>query len=327
MAERTLSEIAEICGATLVGDGRRCVVGPAGLAEAGPEEVSFLADERYRPQLEETRAAAVIVRTGTPAPREDLALLCCEDPNSAFSAVVRLFAGPEQDPEPGVHPSAVVHPRAELGAGVSVGPNCTVGAGACVGDGTVLHPGVVLYPGVRIGARCTIHAGAVIGSEGFGFEPTAAGWEKIPQCGTVVVEDDVEIGANATVDRARFGATHIGRGAKLDNLVQVAHNCVIGPGALLCAQSGMAGSVRVGAGAILAGQVGISGHLEVGDGARVGAKSGVFGNLAGGAEYLGYPARPRAQALRAMAAPRRMGKLAERLEALEARIASMEEEA
>ena len=327
MAERTLSEIAEICGATLVGDGRRCVVGPAGLAEAGPEEVSFLADERYRTQLRETRAGAVIVQPGTEAPREDLALLCCEDPNTAFSAVVRLFAGEEHAAPPGVHPSAVVHPAVELGAGVSIGPVCTVGEGARIGDDVVLHAGVVIYPGVRIGARCTIHAGAVIGSEGFGFEPSKDGWEKIPQCGTVVLEDDVEVGANATIDRARFGATLIGRGVKIDNLVHIAHNCVIGPGAMLCAQGGTAGSVHLGARVILAGQVGISGHITIGDGARVGAKSAVFGDLAGGAEYLGYPARPRAQALRGMGAPRRLTRLVKRVEELEARIARMEEDA
>jgi UDP-3-O-[3-hydroxymyristoyl] glucosamine N-acyltransferase len=297
------------------------------LAEAGPEEVSFMADERYRSQLERTRAGAVIVKPGIDAPREDLALLRCADPNSAFSAVVSLFAGPEHAAVPGVHPSAVVHATAELGAGVCVGPTCSVGGGARIGEDSILHAGVVVYPGVRIGARCILHAGAVIGSEGFGFEPTETGWERIPQCGTVVIEDDVEVGANATIDRARFGATRIGRGAKLDNLVHVAHNCVIGAGALLCAQTGMAGSVRVGARAIMAGQVGISGHLEIGDGARVGAKSGVFGDLAGGAEYLGYPARPRAKALRGMAAPQRLARLSKRVEALEARIASMEGEA
>lgn len=340
-ATKTLSELAELCGAVLEGDGARRV-GPAALEEAGPDEISFVAHPRYVPLLERTRAAAVLVEPGLDCAREGLSLLRCEDPSGAFTRVVGAFARAEPRPAPGVDESARVHPDAVLGADVAVGPFCLVGAGARLGAGCVLHahvtvgaevelgPGCELYPGAvviarsRLGARCVLHPGAVVGSDGFGFDPTPEGWVKVPQTGTVEVGDDVEIGANATIDRGRFRATVIGAGAKLDNLVQVAHNCEIGPGALLCAQAGVAGSTKVGPGAILGGQVGVGGHLEVGARARVAGQSGVYGDLPGGEEYLGSPARPRAEALRAMAQAGRVPRLMERLRELERRLAELE---
>jgi UDP-3-O-[3-hydroxymyristoyl] glucosamine N-acyltransferase len=186
---------------------------------------------------------------------------------------------------------------------------------------------VVCYHGVRIGERCLVHAGAVIGADGYGFEPTRdpeRPWSKIPQCGTVVVEDDVEIGANTTIDRARFGATRIGRGAKIDNLVHIAHNVEIGAGALIIAQVGIAGSTRVGERAILAGQAGINGHIEIGAGARIAAQAGVFGDVPKGAEYLGWPARPRGEAMRRYALVERLPQMQERLKELERRLGELE---
>jgi UDP-3-O-[3-hydroxymyristoyl] glucosamine N-acyltransferase len=287
----------------------------------------------------------VLVPRGFESPRDDLALLFCKDPSASFTRVVGAFAAPEPPPGAGVHPTAFVDPSAVLAPGCSIGPQCSVAFAARVGEGTilhagvclargaeigsetVLHPSVVCYPGIRIGDRCILHAGAVIGADGYGFEPSSdptTPWTKIPQCGTVVVEDDVEIGANVTIDRGRFGATHIGRGAKIDNLVHIAHNVVIGAGALIIAQVGIAGSTRVGARAILAGQAGINGHIEIGAGARIAAQAGVFGDVPPGADYLGWPARPRAEALRRYAHVERLPQMQERLKDLERRLKELE---
>ncbi|MBI5362701.1 MAG: UDP-3-O-(3-hydroxymyristoyl)glucosamine N-acyltransferase [Planctomycetes bacterium] len=334
MQERTLFEIAALCGAELDGDGARRVQGPASLRDAGEREVSFLSNPRYRGELARTRAAGVLVPRDEQRTREDVALLRCADPNAAFTRVVQAFAAPEWRPS-GRHASAVVDPSARvandaaLGPNVVVGPDCVVGTravlfagvvlgrGVQVGEDSVLHPGVVLYERVVLGARCTVHAGTVIGSDGFGFEPTREGWRKVSQCGNVVVDDDVEIGANSAIDRGRFGATRIGRGVKIDNLVHIAHNVVVGDGALLIAQSGVAGSTRIGARAILAGQAGVTGHVEVGAGAKVGGGAGVFGDVPAGAEVLGYPARQRRAALRQFALVEKLPELLERLRALE----------
>lgn len=344
MTTRTLADLAALVGATLEGDGDRTVSGPASLAEAREDEVSFLASPRYAPLLRTTRAAGVLLGPGVDCAREDLTVLRCEHPGRAFTAVVRAFSRPEPPRPPGIDPSARVHPRASLEEGVHVGPCCVVeegarvaagavlvaqvhvGHGARVGADSVLHPAVVLYPGVEVGARCVLHAGCVIGADGFGFDPSEQGWIKVPQCGSVVVEDDVEIGANSTVDRGRFGATRIGRGVKIDNLVQVGHNCVLEEGALLCAQVGLAGSTRVGRGAVLGGQAGVAGHCTVGAGARLGARAAVFGDVPAGEEWSGYPARPRRESLRSLAHSRRVPELLERLRALEVRLARLEEE-
>jgi UDP-3-O-[3-hydroxymyristoyl] glucosamine N-acyltransferase len=183
----------------------------------------------------------------------------------------------------------------------------------------------VIYSGCEIGARCTIHAGTVIGADGFGFEPTREGWQKIPQVGKAVIEDEVEIGANVTIDRGRFGATRIGRGAKIDNLVQIGHNVVVGEGVLLIAQTGIAGSTRIEARAILAGQVGVQGHVTIGAGARIGGQAGVFGDVPPGEEWTGYPARPHRDSLRSLAEVQRLPKLVERVRALEQELKRLQE--
>ena len=347
MAAKTLTEIAALCGADLEGDGDFVVVGPASLEEAEANEISFLGDPRYRKQLDRTRAGAVLVpsRLDLSGHREGLALLRVANPNVAFTQVVRSFTD-EPAPIPrGIHPTAVVDPSARIGEDVAVGPfcvigpraevsahvvlhsHCTLGESSFVGERTVLHPFVSVYARVRIGADCLIHSGAVLGADGYGFEPREQGWEKIPQCGTVEIADEVEIGANTTIDRGRFGATRIGRGAKLDNLVHVAHNVVVEERALLCAQVGIAGSARVGSGAILAGQVGVGGHLEVGRGARVGGQAGVFGNIPAGQDYAGWPARPRQETLKRIAMQKRLPELLERLTELEQRVSRLQDEA
>lgn len=339
---KTLAEIAEHCGAALEGDGSRLVVGPADLEGASADEVSFLANPRYAGLLGTTGAAGVLVGADAECAREGLTLLRVEDPNRAFSRVVELFADGWSPPAAGVHPSAVVDESASLGEGVSiaahcvVGPGVTLGAGAVlhpgvvlgegarVGDGSVLHPHVVLYPLCEVGARCVLHAGAVLGADGFGFDPTAAGWEKVPQCGRVVVGDDVEIGANSCIDRARFGATRIGNMVKIDNLVQVGHNCLVEDAALLCAQVGMAGTATIRTRVILAGQAGVGGHLEIGAGTQVGGQAGVTGNLPAGGAFTGWPARPARQALRETAHLKRLPELARTVRELQERLDELE---
>ena len=344
MPELTVSQLAKLCGAIVDGDGSRTVVRPAALREAGADEISFLAHSKYRGLLAETSAAAVLVSESEQRPHERLTLLRCKDPGRAFTKVVEAFTEELPDPALGVHPSAVVDPSAELGADVSIGALCSVGPLAKVRDGAVLHPGVVLGAGVSVGSeteihpgavlyartevgeRCLIHSGSVIGSDGFGFDPTPEGWVKVPQVGSVVIEDDVEIGAGCTIDRGRFGPTRIGRGTKLDNQVHIGHNVEIGEGCLVVAQVGIAGSAQLGKAVIIGGQSGVGGHVTVGDGARVGGQSAVFGDLDGGADYLGHPAEPRRTALKRLANTRRLTavfahirELEERLKALEGR--------
>ncbi|HED64388.1 MAG TPA: UDP-3-O-(3-hydroxymyristoyl)glucosamine N-acyltransferase [Planctomycetes bacterium] len=345
MIVHTASELAELCGAALEGDGSKPIVGPASLSDATEDEVSFLGSPRFLPLLAETRAGCVLVEPGLEVGRDDLTLLRTEDPSRAFSRVVAAFRPTEELVGPGIHATAVVEEDVELGADVRLGAGAFVGRGSRLGDGVVLHPNAtvgrscrvgagtrihsaaVLCQGTVVGERCTIHAGAVLGSDGFGFEPNldgGGGWDKIPQCGHVLVEDDVEIGANVAVDRARFGATRILRGTKIDNLVHVAHNVTVGPGALLVAQVGVAGSSTVGRGAILAGQVGVAGHITIGDHARVGGASKVFQDLEGGKEYWGYPPLEKGRQIRAVREFARLPELVKRLKSLEKRLEALE---
>ncbi|TDJ79985.1 MAG: UDP-3-O-(3-hydroxymyristoyl)glucosamine N-acyltransferase [Planctomycetota bacterium] len=344
MTPRTLSELAELTGSDLVGFGDRFVTGPASLRHAKDGEISFLVERRHSAELETTHASAVVVGEEIETSRTDLTLLRSKDPGRAFGEIVLAFAPEEVPVAAGVHPTAVVDPSAQLSTGVCIGPLCVIGRDAHLGTGsvlhpavvvgararigveTVLHPGVVIYAHSTVGARCVIHAGAVLGSDGFGFEASREGWDKIPQCGTVVVEDDVEIGANVTIDCARFGATRIGRGVKIDNLVHIGHNVQVGEAAMLVAQVGVAGSSRIGKRAILAGQAGIAGHIEVGDGARVGGGSAVFKDVAPGEDVFGVPASRKSAHLRTLARQRRLGALFDDFRRLARRVAELEEE-
>lgn len=344
MIQHTATALAELCGAVLEGDGTRLLVGPASLAEAGPEHVSFVRSPKQAADLERSRAGAVVVPRDLAVAAAGRTLLRSAEPSRAFSRVVEAFRAPLPRPVPGVHPSAVVDPGARVGEGASIGPLCHLAAGAEVGARSVLHagvvlgpgartgpdcvlhPGVVLYDGVVLGARCLLHAGTVIGSDGFGFEPTREGWEKVPQCGTVLIGDDVELGANCAIDRGRFGPTRIGNGVKFDNLVHVAHNVTIEDGALLIAQVGVAGSSRIGSRAILAGQVGVAGHITIGAGARVGAQSGVGQDVAPGEDHFGSPSRDKGEALRIHAMLGRLGELFARVKELEKELARQKEQ-
>jgi len=338
-----LSELADQTGARVEGDFSELeIVGAAGLDEAGPGHVTFLANPRYTPRLRATRASAVYVAEGVEVGREGIAVLRARDPYLAYTRALRVFH-PEPEFEVLIHPSAVVDPAARLGSGVAVGacavvgrgavlgdrvrihPNATVYEGVTVGDDSVIHSGVALREGTQVGRRVVIHNNAVVGSDGFGYAKDEEGrWLKIPQTGRVVVEDDVEIGAGATIDRASVGETRIRRGVKIDNLVQIGHSCTVGEDSLLCAQVGLAGSSHVGRRVILAGQVGVAGHLTLGDDVVITAKSATSHDVPAGKMISGIPAFDNREWLRATAAFRRLGETQRTLRTLEQRLRALE---
>jgi len=300
-----LSEIAEFLGGELEGNGSIEITGIAGLEESQPGHITFLANPKYKPKLYTTRASAAIVTKEIRLDR--LALVKVDNPYLAFAKVIPLFSRTEPPPM-GVHPSFIageggsigqncrILPYVVAGRRVKIGDRTTIYSGVYLGDDVVLGEDVTIYPNVtilhnvQIGNRVIIHSGTVIGSDGFGFVPQTQVYHKIPQIGTVVIEDDVEIGANVTIDRATLGKTHIRRGVKIDNLVQIAHNVVIGEDSLIVAQVGISGSTRVGRNVILAGQVGLVGHIEIGDQVKVGAQSGVTKSIPPNSVVSGSPA-------------------------------------
>ena len=322
----TLDDLARLVGGKVTGDGKTVIRAVNGIREAGPGDITFLANSKYAPLLAATKASAVIVADGTPAP---IPTLSVRNPDLAFGKVAEHFGGASPRPPAGVHPTAVVSPKATLGKNVSIGAGTVVEDGASIGDNSVLYPQVyvgteatvgpdtLIYPQVvvrercRIGARVILHSGAVIGSDGFGYATDKGVHHKIPQVGIVVVEDDVELGANVTVDRARFGRTVIGKGTKIDNLVQIGHNVVLGQGCLLVSQAGIAGSTRLGNYVVMAGQSGLIGHLDIGDGAIITAQSGLTKDVPAGAVMSGSPASDRRTHLKELAA---LSKLPEALQ-------------
>jgi UDP-3-O-[3-hydroxymyristoyl] glucosamine N-acyltransferase len=331
-----LQELAAHLGGQLsfTGDVPVWISGVASIAEAGPQEVTFLGNLKYLPALRQCGAAAALVPEDFTEVVPPL-LIRVANPSLAFARLVELFA-PEPPTFPcGIHPTAYVGADVRIGEGASIQPFAVLEAGAVVGAGTVVgahcylgHESQIgercfLHPRVTVGERCVVgnrvilHSGVVLGSDGFGFEWSGGRHVKIPQVGIVQVDDDVEIGANTTVDRARFGRTWIQEGCKIDNLVQIAHNVVVGRHTLLVAQAGISGSTRLGQRVTLAGQVGVAGHLEIGDGAVVSAQSGVSKSLPGAALYMGSPAQPAAEFREQVALVRRLGRLQERVRRLE----------
>ncbi len=323
-------------GGELRGDASLTISGAASLAEATAGEITFYGNPRYLAAFRKTRASAAFV---PPDFSEQIvaAQIQVENPGKAFEQVVMKFA-----PEPisfpaGVHPSAIVADQASLGKEVAIGPHAVIEPGARIGDGTrigansyvghetTMGDGCVIYPNVtirertRIGHRVIVHSGVVIGSDGFGFEMATGGHKKVPQIGIVQIDDDVEIGAGTTIDRARFGRTWIQEGVKIDNLVQIAHNVVIGKHSIIVAQVGIAGSVRIGSGVVIGGQAGIIGHIEIDDGTMIGAQTGVSKSLHGGT-WWATPAVPLKESLEHLAWVRRLGKLYERVKALEKKL-------
>ena len=327
-----LRELAARLGCELRGDGDVDVLRVRGIEEAGPGDVTFVANPRYVPRLAGTRASAVIVSPGLDAP---VPSLVCPNPYLAFARAVALLH-PQPRPAPGVHPTAIVDPTARLGPEVHVGAQAVIGPRARVGARTVLHPQVVLYEDVVLGEDCRLHSGvqvregcrigdrvvvqngAVIGSDGFGFAKDAEGrYEKIPQVGTVEIEDDVEIGALTAIDRSSLGVTRIGRGAKIDNLVQVGHSASIGRDTVLAGQVGIAGSAKVGDQVTLAGQVGVAGHLEIGDGVIATAQTGIPHSVPAGSFVSGYPAIENRAWLKSSAVFAKLPELQKRVRELE----------
>jgi UDP-3-O-[3-hydroxymyristoyl] glucosamine N-acyltransferase len=328
----TASDIAELVGGTVTGNGGAEVRALAPLDRATESDLSFLANARYAPMYERTRASTVLIapefaELATTA----AARIVVAKPHDAMLTVLpKLYRAPRR--QPGGHATARLGRGVTLGDQVTVGPYAVIGDGATIGDRSWveshvvvgagvpigpdvrLYPGATLYSGTTVGARVLVHAGARLGSDGFGYVFRNGIHDKIPHIGRCIIEDDVEIGANSTIDRGSFDDTVVGAGTKIDNLVHVAHNVRIGRLCLIMAQVGIAGSTRVGDGVVLAGQVGLSGHITIGDRARLAAQAGVFGDIPAGETWSGYPARPHRESLRASAALFRLADIIKKLE-------------
>ena len=341
MSTRTLAELARELGAELVGDGSVQIEGVAGIKEAQPGDITFIANSRYDSYLDETRASAVICLRGTR--NAAVPLLLVENPYLAFQRVVRIFRPDAYRPEPGVHPTAVIAPGVTLGAEVSIGPWCVIEKGAQIGDRVVIMAGGYVGHSVRIGedsflfphvtvreecligARCILHPGVVIGSDGFGFAFDNGRYHKVPQVGIVILGDDVEVGSNTTIDRATTHATQIGDGTKIDNLVQIGHNVTTGKNCIIVAQVGISGSTELADHVTLAGQTGVAGHLKIGAGATAAAKTGIAQSVEPGQTIAGFPALPHNTWKRLMILFTRLPQLFKRTQSLEDRVGKLEQ--
>ncbi len=319
-----LSELATALGGSLTGDPALEISGIAGIEDAQAGQITFVSNKKYVPLARTTKASAILVEPGFP--EIATATIRLENPYVAYARTIALFY---QEPTyaPGIHPTAVIDPSARIGDRAHVGAYAVVGREVVIGEDAVIHPHVVIYPGAQIGRGFLAHAhaivrehcrigdhvivqnGAIVGADGFGFARVADGWMKIVQSGPAVIEDDVEIQANACVDRASIGETRVQRGAKIDNLVQVGHGSNVGQDTLLCAQVGLAGSTRIGRNVILAGQVGVAGHCTIGDGVVATAQSGIPNDVAAGKVVSGYPAVDNRQWLRSVALFNRLPEL------------------
>jgi UDP-3-O-[3-hydroxymyristoyl] glucosamine N-acyltransferase len=314
------------------------ITSTAGLDIAGLGSITFLANPKYTPQTHETKASAIFLNEGVEIDRSDLAVLRSKDAYVAYTRAMRIFF-PEPPLRVFVHPTAVIDPTAKVARDVEIHANAVVGAGCTIADGVRLMPNVTIYDGVNIGEGTTVHSGvsvrqncvigrnciihnnSTIGSDGFGYaKDEKRHWLKIPQTGRVVLEDDVEIGANTAIDCASVGETRIKRGAKIDNLVQIGHSCTVDEDALICSQTGLAGSSHIGKRVILTGQVGIAGHLKIGDDAVFTAKSGISHDVEPGKIMSGIPAFENRDWLRSTAAFRKLGDMAGRLRKLEKKV-------
>jgi len=334
-----LRELAERLECRLEGDGAIDVTRVSGIQDAQPGDVTFLANPKYEKALASTRASAVILKDDSPA--APCAMLRARDPYLAFARAVGLFAPPSR-PAPGVHALAAIADDVHLGADVSVGPFVAIGEGARIGDRTAIYPNVTIGAGAHIGEDCTIHSnaavrercrlgarvvlqnGVVVGGDGYGFVRRGDGThEKIPQAAIVVIEDDVELGANTTVDRPAVGETRIKAGTKIDNLVQIAHGVTIGRNVLMAAQVGIAGSTSIEDNVVFGGQVGVGGHLTIGRGAIAVGQSGITNSLDPGAFVAGYPAIDSREWRKASVLFRRLPEMKRRIEQLEAQVAEL----
>jgi UDP-3-O-[3-hydroxymyristoyl] glucosamine N-acyltransferase len=312
----TLGQIASRLGGRVAGDADTLIRQVGSLEHALPGEITFLSSNKYKTKLAATRAAAVII-----APQHEglttLPRIVCERPHAYFARVSQLF-NPLTTQAPGVHPSAVVAPGAKLGAGVSIGAGCVIGEGATIGDDSCLYPRVVVYPGCTLGARVIVHSGAVIGADGFGLADEEGRWVKIPQIGGVRIGDDVEIGANTTIDRGALGDTVIEDGVKLDNQIQIGHNVRIGAHTAIAACAGIAGSTEIGRHCSISGAAMIAGHLKIADHVIVSAGTLITHSLPEAGTYTGaYPSDDHASWVRNAALVRHLAELADRVRSLE----------
>ncbi len=338
----TLGELTELVAGELVGDPQIVITGISGIKEANEGDITFLANSKYAPLMKATRASAVI--TSKEAVESSKPLIKTNNPSIAFAKVVSLAAPSDIRHPQGIHPTAVIADSVQLGDSVAVGAYTVIEDGTSIGSGSVIYSGCyighntkigqncLIYPHVSIrertevGSRVIIHSGAVIGSDGFGFAMVRGVQKKIPQIGTVLIEDDVEIGANVTIDRARFDKTVIGKGTKVDNLVQIAHNVVTGENCIIVAQAGVSGSTVLGKGVILAGQAGLVGHIRIGDKAIVAAQAGVTKSIPAGVKVSGYPAKPHETARRVNACLQNLPELYKKIRSLEQKVKDLEEE-
>ena len=339
--EIALRDLARVVGGEVSGDDSVMIGSVAGIKEARPGDITFLANPRYEKFMDSTQASAVIAPPGTSGRGKPL--IISDNPYLSFVKAVEFFV-PNKNHYPRViHTHAVISDSASVGSGVAVGACAVVEDGARIGDGTVIlagafvgrdaeigadclvYPNVTIREQVKIGDRVIIHGGAVIGSDGFGFAKDGDVYRKIPQIGNVVIEDDVEIGANVTIDRAASGTTYVGKGTKIDNLVQIAHNVVIRENCILVAQVGIGGTTEIGKGATLAGQAGVIGHIKIGDGAVVAAQAGVTKSVPADTMVSGYPAREHSQAKRIYASFQKLPDLLKRVADLGERLAKIEE--
>jgi len=338
--KKTLKEIANIINGKVIGDDNIVVTGISGIKEAKPGDLTFIANSKYISLLEQTKASAII--TSPEITSSAKPLIHTDNPSLAFAKMVSLLAPNEVCHPEGIDKTAIIGKNVKLGKNVAIEAYCVIRDNAVIGDDTIIYAGVsighntkigngcLLYPKVairervEIGNRVIIHSGAVMGSDGFGFSTVEGVHHKIPQIGTVVIEDDVEIGANVTIDRARFGKTLIGKGTKIDNLVQIAHNVIIGEHSIIVAQSGISGSTTLGKNVIMAGQSGVVGHLMIGDNTVIAARSVVTKSLPPNSCVSGYPAKPHIQAKRINAHIQRLPEMANAINELKKRIEELE---
>ena len=328
-----LSRLAELLGCTLKGEDRE-ITGASTLEESAPSDITFLSNPKYRDKVASTRAGAIIVGKGLDLP---ISQVIAENPYLSFARTLNLLY-PEKPRKPGISKLAYLHPKAEVHKGaciyphVYVGssarifegcvvyPGCFIGDNASIGEHSVLYPNVVVYDGCTVGRRCIIHAGVIIGSDGFGFVWDGSQHVKVPQMGTVIIGDHVEIGSNCTVDRAALTTTRIGSDVKMDNLVQIGHNVIVGDHTIIVAQTGISGSARIGRGVVLAGQCGVAGHVTIGDGCTAAARTGIASDVPAGKVISGFPAMDHMHWLRVQKVYKDLPELLKRVRELERRL-------
>lgn len=337
---KTLAEIAQIVDGQVIGDKDTIITGICGIREAKKGDLTFVANPKYLPLIEHTHASAII--TSKEIDSLSMPIIRTENPSLAFAKMVSLLSPNHVVHPSGIHSTVVLGKNIKLGKDVAVGPyvviednveirdntiiyaGCYLGHHSLIGKDTLIYPNVSIRERTVIGSHVIIHSGTVIGSDGFGFATVRGMHEKIPQIGIVVIEDNVEIGANVTIDRARFDKTIIGKGTKIDNLVQIAHNVIVGENSIIVAQAGISGSTEIGSGVILAGQAGIVGHITIGDGAVVAAQAGVTKSVPANTKVSGYPAKPHDTAKRVNACVQNLPNLYKTINELKQKIASLE---